>query len=413
MEEITLKTEFGHSYIILKNKVVDENGYLLKMLTNNKINGLLQCKELYEESDVFLCYEITYKKSIKKEYESSSLSFDEIYNLFQQFNTIMESANIYLLEQEFFVIDPEYMYFDLESGDISLLYVPYRGEETDPVISGIYGAGKYYKLADFLLEKVNHKDEHAVNIAYQFYKMSKEEFFSITTFINYVEKERILKDKENREAEPIKVESPIEMEEFKYEEKKKVCVWIMPICMGGAGILCMIFYLIFKSYNSYVFYLFLVSLILLILSIIKGVTNAIHKLIEKREAEFDMPQTQVTIEEYWNDNEETVYFDDKSQNLSMDIQLEWKENGFTKKYSMLQFPFVIGKLNGEADCLVNEASVSRLHARIFKKDNTIFIQDLNSTNGTSVNGVELNPGEEISVKRGDELLLGKLPFFVV
>lgn len=52
---------------------------------------------------------------------------------------------------------------------------------------------------------------------------------------------------------------------------------------------------------------------------------------------------------------------------------------------------------------INDAEVSRRHARLEKRDNAYVIQDLGSTNGTFVNGVRLsgmqvlNPGDQISL----------------
>ena len=51
------------------------------------------------------------------------------------------------------------------------------------------------------------------------------------------------------------------------------------------------------------------------------------------------------------------------------------------------FPFLIGKNRGLVDLCLNEPGVSRLHAKIERDDTGFFITDLNSTNGTKVNGV--------------------------
>ena len=44
-------------------------------------------------------------------------------------------------------------------------------------------------MSDFILEKIEHKEEHAVSIAYQFYRMSKEKLFSMIGFCSIIEKE--------------------------------------------------------------------------------------------------------------------------------------------------------------------------------------------------------------------------------
>lgn len=53
------------------------------------------------------------------------------------------------------------------------------------------------------------------------------------------------------------------------------------------------------------------------------------------------------------------------------------------------FPFLIGKSREMNDFCLNEPGVSRLHVRIEEKNGSYIVTDLNSTNGTKVNGVVL------------------------
>lgn len=52
--------------------------------------------------------------------------------------------------------------------------------------------------------------------------------------------------------------------------------------------------------------------------------------------------------------------------------------------------------------------VSRLHAVIKREASHIFLMDLDSANGTYVNGKRLNPNVEHTLKNGDVVALGKL-----
>lgn len=55
-----------------------------------------------------------------------------------------------------------------------------------------------------------------------------------------------------------------------------------------------------------------------------------------------------------------------------------------------------------------DRGVSREHAQIHIKDNQVYITDLNSTNGTFVQGERLDPNTPKVIKKGNELLLGRL-----
>ena len=63
-----------------------------------------------------------------------------------------------------------------------------------------------------------------------------------------------------------------------------------------------------------------------------------------------------------------------------------------------------------------EAKVSRRHARIMRRNDKYFIEDLGSTNGTFINrGRRLLPGDRQPLQDGDEIIVGKtfLRFHIV
>ena len=59
------------------------------------------------------------------------------------------------------------------------------------------------------------------------------------------------------------------------------------------------------------------------------------------------------------------------------------------------------------------SGVSRLHAVIKREGNHVFLMDLDSANGTYVNGKRLNPNVEHTLKNGDVVALGKLKIQVL
>jgi pSer/pThr/pTyr-binding forkhead associated (FHA) protein len=52
--------------------------------------------------------------------------------------------------------------------------------------------------------------------------------------------------------------------------------------------------------------------------------------------------------------------------------------------------------------------VSRQHACIIYRDGALYIEDLESTNGTRINGYQLEPGSIYRLRDGDELEFGRL-----
>ena len=66
-----------------------------------------------------------------------------------------------------------------------------------------------------------------------------------------------------------------------------------------------------------------------------------------------------------------------------------------------------------AGCTVTLADnyASQHHARVFRRDDTIQVEDLGSTNGTYVNGAKVTTA--VALKRGDRLKVGATVFEVV
>ncbi len=56
--------------------------------------------------------------------------------------------------------------------------------------------------------------------------------------------------------------------------------------------------------------------------------------------------------------------------------------------------------------------VSRVHARLHYENDTFFIEDMNSVNGTYVNGDPLKPGVKVPLKSSNEVRLGRLRLYV-
>ena len=65
------------------------------------------------------------------------------------------------------------------------------------------------------------------------------------------------------------------------------------------------------------------------------------------------------------------------------------------------FPFVVGKMKNRVDEVINDEGVSRIHAMLKEQDGRFFISDLNSLNGTGLNGRLLEVNETAEIKDGD------------
>ncbi|MBC5815260.1 MAG: FHA domain-containing protein [Candidatus Eremiobacteraeota bacterium] len=92
------------------------------------------------------------------------------------------------------------------------------------------------------------------------------------------------------------------------------------------------------------------------------------------------------------------------------IELEVIERGRSRRVEGL-CPLVVGRAT-DADLLVMDPEVSRRHARFESDGAVVFITDLQSSNGTTLNGqpiresIELRPGDRIDVGSARIVFLG-------
>lgn len=61
----------------------------------------------------------------------------------------------------------------------------------------------------------------------------------------------------------------------------------------------------------------------------------------------------------------------------------------------------------------HDRGVSRRHCQLELKNGRIELTDLDSTNGTFVNGEKLQPNQPHILKKGEEIILGRLPINVM
>lgn len=89
------------------------------------------------------------------------------------------------------------------------------------------------------------------------------------------------------------------------------------------------------------------------------------------------------------------------------------EKAADKSIPLPYFPFLIGKQEGIVDYVLQDEVVSRLHLKIQEKDGEFYVTDLNSANGTKVDGYCLAANETVLLAPGAALsIAGKDYFFV-
>ena len=74
---------------------------------------------------------------------------------------------------------------------------------------------------------------------------------------------------------------------------------------------------------------------------------------------------------------------------------------------LTEFPFFIGKSEENTHYKIEDSTVSRFHARIDREEEELWLTDLNSTNGTFLNGIRLVPFGRMKVNKGDSIVISR------
>jgi len=65
----------------------------------------------------------------------------------------------------------------------------------------------------------------------------------------------------------------------------------------------------------------------------------------------------------------------------------------------------VGRAGGCHIALEDDKTVSQLHARVFRREGRLYVEDLGSTNGTYLNAKKV--GGAVALQRGDRLQIGR------
>ncbi|MFZ5353232.1 MAG: DUF6382 domain-containing protein [Bacillota bacterium] len=75
--------------------------------------------------------------------------------------------------------------------------------------------------------------------------------------------------------------------------------------------------------------------------------------------------------------------------------------------------FLLGRLKGNVDYVINSKAVGRIHAEIICKDDKFYVKDLNSRNGTRINKTRLMSNIEFEIAHNDVLSIADCDYIFV
>jgi pSer/pThr/pTyr-binding forkhead associated (FHA) protein len=75
-----------------------------------------------------------------------------------------------------------------------------------------------------------------------------------------------------------------------------------------------------------------------------------------------------------------------------------------------QWPFRIGRMAEQVDFYIKNPAIGRIHVELTKGSDGYCITDMNTRNGTYINGVRIEPNREQPINDGDRFMLANEEF---
>ena len=316
----------------LKTKYAFEVG----MIEHNCIKSFLRPTIKRINGKLELCYDISSLQPLSRVLEVRTLNTDEIKNFIIDIISATKALEEFLLEASSVVLDPEYIFTDLDLKRYSFLYIP-RSENNKEEMK---------LLLENILNNINKDDKDCLIMVYGMLKECRKRDFVINDLEELFDGNSQI---EENKQEPVPV-NEIETEnptECRDKKKKQFNIF------GG----------IFKGNKS------------------KEQTEE-EEFLEKVFEGYEPGVSLACL------NEEKSVFE--VINGSEDIEINY-------------LPFIIGKQDRICDYVLDADGVSRIHLKLFEKKGVLYAGDLNSRNGTYINGKKLENEENIELNTGDTI----------
>ncbi len=397
--KVSYQREMKRNYMIIDPEDWNWEGYESHMVVSNTVDGLLKIRIRQMENGIRFYYDITSKQPLSRMLNGPKWSADDFRNLLIQICGLLERIDEYLLKESRIFLDPDFIYMDPESRKLWFCMIP--GMERDfPEDLG--------RLLEKLLECADHRDRECVVLAYGIYQETRKENYGIEDLMKLVYKKPDMPGRISARESPAEKVMSEEVtgkkmisDEFMSGKRKP------EVKEFGESRE--------KAWDK---------IIGRVRELLPGKQEkALSERTEETGQEDLWKELMPGGEESLQEEREEPYFKDKSETeVKSDTILlaEVREQMNNRVLRALDtgipdipiayYPFVIGKQENLVDYRLDDDTVSRLHLKIDRRDDRYLLQDLNSTNGTTLRGQLLENNAVEEIRTGDEIGIARYRF---
>ena len=407
-----MKAEFSretyHSYMILEPEEYKKGSFEEQMLVNQKSEYLLRFHPQETDGIRKYYYEITGMMDFVSCVNRKPISCRMIKCMIRSILGVCDAVNEYLLDPDGLLLLPDRIYMDADAEQMYFAYLP--GHQSD-FLKGLQ------ELSECMLSAADHRDREGVMLVYEFYRIVREPDFTAASIRGLLEAEKEEEEKTKKPASEPGLSGPCPRNEAEEPERKgdlpKRMDTSKMICYALGGGICLAAALAFRFgwLSEAAAYLGIGEKYLLAGILFFSGTGlyAVMKLLQHRKEAAERAEDPYCLqpeEEFWKESDfpggHYEFYDDSEYDsdctvvlsAGKGVRLSSMNKTIAADLVISAFPSILGAKSPEAQTILPCAGISRKHALLEREGGRYYLSDLNSTNGTWLNGERLRPDEK-------------------
>lgn len=411
--EITYQRNLYKSYMCIETTEDFIEEHELMMLQKYKIPQLLPMHVMIQDGKVQYWFEITGKQQLKDYLGGRQIGTELLKKILFSIENVCRKLPEYLLKEDRLCLSEELLYVDLVEETVYFTYLPFW--------NGSF-PNEFRRWMEEALKNIDHQDRKCTELAYDIYEKCRDENTGIHELLKRSREQMGLASEPM--SEPISEKllekdfSKIPKKETPEQEKSRHEYSFSALKEKGKNIWeekkIQIEEVLSKSMENFL-------RISLNLKIPLKRKETKKKEIEKKEIK-KKENKEILFKKSRNIKNHMVENNIPLQNLEEDtvyqtelLCREQKEKKGWLSYQgtsgCLDFciskeKFLIGRNSKQVDGQIQTDGISRVHARITKREGGYYIEDLNSTNGTYLNGDLLEYHRVRKLNQNDRVRFG-------
>lgn len=386
------------------------NRYEYQMCMYNALTSLLEFQQRSQNGKNYLYYDVSGMQSLDIWLQTQKLKRPFTMILVKGLIRLCKELAEFALDIHQVIFSPKYVMVSAGAEEIKFMYAFPEQENT---LCGLE------QLLECCIEYLDYEDELLMTQLYYVYENLLEQGHNFSLIM---EMERLLEALTEIEVTEIvpdterKVESNVSQDQsFMMEEKTEksaVAAKERRNLKRGLWILLLLDIVVMLLWKPF-------TILKMFFGVAAGCTllalncYVLKQEKKKRKQSIESEKSKEFLEEYYNFVQTGNVDEEGTQIISIENSegVLYNLQNFEPQYIYIgSARKIIGKDSQKVQVCIQHESVSRIHALIVKEGADCIIEDLNSTNGTWVNGKQLEPRVPYVLKQGDKVLLASLEY---